>query len=232
MSQHSFFVDDAGPACELDLRYHHPHPHLQLLSWKTNHRQCLLWLGLKKARTLIRDLCLRAVFSLSRAEHGLAGSFMGGSRNPTFWKSALAALPSFLLAEESLAITVDLGSSLGFFSSLVFSATGSFSLVFALLQSSFPEGLGLSLDSVLGSGVVVEACFFLSKRRGLHSVDCCSVFTEAAALSGALAGTSKVALEEDAACVYVAPALSYKIFSVRKNTLGIVRSTRPLHAVP
>lgn len=95
-------------------------------------------------------------------------------------------------------MTVDLGSGLGFLTSLDFSVTGSFSLLFALLQSSLPKGFGLSLDSALGSGVVVEACSFVSEKSALPFVVCCSVFIEAAAFSAALAGTSKVVLDEDA----------------------------------
>lgn len=62
----------------------------------------------------------------------------------TFFESS----PGFLLAEALLVVSEESGSTLGFFSSLILSATGSLSLVFALLQSSLPEGFGLSLDAV------------------------------------------------------------------------------------
>lgn len=94
-------------------------------------------------------------------------------------------------------MTVDLGSDLDVLSSFIFSTTGSFSLVFALLQSSLPEAFGLSLDSVLVSGVV-EACSFLSEKSVLPFVACCSVFMGKATFGVVLADVSKVVLDEDA----------------------------------
>lgn len=96
-------------------------------------------------------------------------------------------------------MTVKSGSGLGFFSSLVFAATGSFSLVFALLQSSLPEGFSLSLDSVFGSVVVAETCSFVSEEGTLPFVVFCSALVGTTALGAALAGRSKVVLDEDAA---------------------------------
>lgn len=103
--------------------------------------------------------------------------------------------PRFLLAE----VTIDSGSGLGFFSSLVFSATGSFPLVFALLQSSFPEGFGLSLYSGLGCVVVVDTCSFFSEEEVLPFIVCCPAPVGATGLGSALVGISKVLLDEDAA---------------------------------
>lgn len=87
---------------------------------------------------------------------------------------------------------------MSFFSSLALSATGSLSLVFALLQSSLPEGFGLSLDSALVSGVVVEVCSF-ALEGSLPLLVCCSAFVGAACFGATLAGTSRVVLDEDAA---------------------------------
>lgn len=94
--------------------------------------------------------------------------------------------------------TGESGSGLGFFSSFVFSATGSFSLAFALLQSSLPEGFGLSLASALGSGIIAETCSFVSEEGALPFVVCCSAFVGATSFGATVAGTSKVVLDEDA----------------------------------
>ena len=163
-------------------------------------------------RTRTPDLYLRGVSSLSLAEYSLVGSFAKESGKGTFWVSPLMTplasdlkpggfagpSPCFLLAEESVAATGELGSSLGFFPSLVLSATGSLSLVFALLQSSLPEGFGLSLDSAFASGIVVETCSFVSERV-LPFVICCSALVGVTSFGATLAGTSKVVLDEDAA---------------------------------
>lgn len=173
----------------------------------------LVWHSLRTAQTRTPDRCLRGVFSLSLAEYSLVGSFTEVSVRATFWVSPPATLlnsdletngfvdssPGFLPAEDSLIVTAESGSSLGFLSSLAFSATGSFSLVFALLQSSLPEGFSLSLDSVLGSIVIVETRSFVSKWGALPFVICCSGLVGATGLGAALAGTSNVVLDDDAA---------------------------------
>ena len=109
--------------------------------------------------------------------------------------------PGLLLADESVVAAGELGFSLGFFSSLVLSATatGSFSLAFALLQSSLPEAFGLSLDSAFASGTVVETGSFVSERGGLPFVIRCSALIGVTSFGATLAGTSKVVLDEDAA---------------------------------
>lgn len=111
----------------------------------------------------------------------------------------VGASPGFLLARDSLIGMGESGSGLGFFSTFVLSTIGSFSLVFALLQSSLPEGFGFSFDSTFGRNVVVDLWSFVSKAGALPLVVCCSGFVGATGFGGALAGTSKVLLDEDAA---------------------------------
>jgi hypothetical protein len=171
-----------------------------------NGQSHLVWLSpmMPRARVRILDLYLHEVYSLSLAEYSLVGSFTEESAKRTIGSDLVTdgfvgSSPGSLPAGESLELMGESGSALGFFSTFDLSTTGSFSLVFALLQSSLPEGFGRSLDSTLGSGVVVEPCSFVSEEGALPLIVGCSAFVGATSFGAALTGTSKVVLDEDAA---------------------------------